>query len=403
MIETTGSRIMTMVRFSDLKPPYKKVPPQWLPAYEAHIRMVERQVAVVAAWVLLITVIFYQFTHELRLALRPDLWFTELAFRTPVLLSALLTLLSHYTGKPMCRSLYLLRAMGLSVMTMILALFLVHYNGVSADTYQITNGMVISFFGVAILSVRGWREWWLLFALPLAIFALVAQARRLALTEILPFIFDPLVMMLIGIVMSEALRQLRAGEFLARQQLREQATTDQLTGLLNRRAMHHLLEKEHARARRYGTRYSLILGDLDRFKLVNDRYGHNVGDIVLQETARRLGSQMRAQDVLCRWGGEEVLMLLPETGLEGAMQVAEKIRLSLADEPILAGEHSIPQTISLGVTSCLGRHDIVSAIKRADDALYRAKENGRNRSEAVASPCSEQDLPNIRPARTGAT
>tara|TARA_R110000824_G_scaffold5395_1_gene24945 strand:- start:5986 stop:7182 length:1197 start_codon:yes stop_codon:yes gene_type:complete len=398
MIETAGSRITTIVRFSGLKPLYKKVPPQWLPAYEAHIRVVERQVAVVAAWVLLITVIFYQFTYELRLAHRPDLWLTELAFRTPVLLSALLTLLAHYTGKPMCRSLYLLRVMGLSVMTMILALFLVHYNGVSADTYQITSGMVISFFGVAILSVRGLREWWLLFALPLAIFALVAWARGLALTEMLPFIFDPLVMMVIGIVMSEALRQLRAGEFLARQQLREQATTDQLTGLLNRRAMHQLLQQEHARAQRYETRYSLILGDLDRFKRVNDRYGHNVGDIVLQETARRLGSHMRAQDALCRWGGEEILMLLPETGLEGAKQVAEKIRLSLSDEPILAGEHCVPQTISLGVTSCHGRDDIESAIKRADDALYQAKENGRNRTEAIASPCSGPVSPNIRPA-----
>ncbi|SHK20417.1 diguanylate cyclase (GGDEF) domain-containing protein [Marinobacter antarcticus] len=377
-----------MVRFSSLKPPYKKVPPKWLPAYEAHIRTVEGQVAIVAAWVLLITVIFYQFSHELRLAHRPDLWLTELFFRIPVLLSASLTLLSHYTGKPLCQSRYLLRAMGLSVMAMILGLFLIHYNGRTADTYQITNGMVISFFGVAILSVRGSREWWLMFALPLTIFALVAQAQGLALPALLPFMFDPLVMMIIGIVMSEALRQLRAGEFLARQQLREQATTDQLTGLLNRRAMHQLLNQEYARAKRHGATFSLILGDLDRFKGVNDRYGHNIGDIVLQETARRLGSNMRAQDALCRWGGEEILMLLPGTVLDGAMHVAEKVRRSLADDPMLAGEHSIPQTISLGVTSCHGDDDIESAIKRADDALYQAKENGRNRIEAIASPYS---------------
>lgn len=382
-----------MVRFSGLKPPYKKVPPKWLPAYEAHIRRVEQQVAVVAAWVLIITVIFYQFTGELRLANRPDLWLTELGFRVPVLLTALLTLTSHYLRKPLCQSRYLLRAMGLSVMAMILALFLLHYNGRSADTYQIINGMVISFLGVAIISVRGSGEWWLLFALPLAIFALAARALGLVITELLPFMFDPLVMMVIGIVVSEALRQLRAGEFLARQELREQATTDQLTGLLNRRAMDHFLEQAYARAKRHGATFSLILGDLDHFKRVNDGYGHNVGDIVLQETARRLGSNMRAQDALCRWGGEEFLMLLPETDLDGAMHLAEKVRLSLADEPMLAGEHSIPQTISLGVTSCHGRNGIESAIKRADDALYQAKENGRNRTQAIASPYSGHVLP----------
>ncbi|WP_417515741.1 GGDEF domain-containing protein [Marinobacter sp.] len=375
-----------MVRFSGLKPPYKKVPPKWLPAYEAHIRTVEGQVAIVAAWVLLITVIFYQFSHELRLAHRPDLWLTELFFRIPVLLSTSLTLLSHYTGKPLCQSRYLLRAMGLSVMVMILGLFLIHYNGRTADTYQIINGMVISFFGVAILSVRGSKEWWLMFALPLTVFALVTSAQGLALSELLPFMFDPLVMMVIGIVTSEALRQLRAGEFLARQQLREQATTDQLTGLLNRRAMHTLLEQEHSRAQRYGTTHSLILGDLDRFKRVNDRYGHDIGDTVLKEAAKRLSSHMRAQDVLCRWGGEEILILLPETDLAGAMHVAEKVRRSLADEPMLAGEHSIPQTISLGVTSCHGDDDIENAIKRADDALYKAKDGGRNRTEAIAPP-----------------
>lgn len=382
-----------MVRFSDPQMPYQKIPAKWHPAYEAHIRVVERQVAVVAAWVLLITVTLYQFTHEFRIAHRPDLWLTELLFRAPVLASALLALVSHYTGKPLCQSRHLLRAMGGSVMIMILGLFLVHYNGRSADTYQITNGMIISFFGVAILSVRGPKEWWLMFFMPLAIFLLAAQSKNIAITELLPFLFDPLVMLVIGLVMSEALRQLRVGEFLARQQLREQATTDQLTGLLNRRAMHHLLEQEHARAQRYGGTYSLILGDLDKFKQVNDRYGHNIGDIVLQETARRLGCHMRTEDALCRWGGEEILMLLPETKLEGAMSVAEKVRLSLANEPILASEHSIPQTISLGVTNCYGIDDIESAIKRADDALYQAKENGRNRIEVVASPHSERVLP----------
>lgn len=393
-----------MVNISIPKTPYRKVPAPWRAAYEAHIQIVERQVAVVAAWVLLITVVFYQFTHQLRLGHNADVWLTEAACRLPVLLCALLTLVSHYTGKPRCQSRYLLRAMGLSVMTMILSLFLVHYSGQHENIYQVTNGMVISFFGVTVLSVRGPKEFWLLFAVPLAIFVPVALAMGIATKALLPFLFDPMVMMVIGFVLSEALRQLRKGEFLARQQLREQATTDQLTGLLNRRAMLQLLEQEHARAQRYGATYSLILGDLDRFKGVNDRYGHNIGDIVLQETAHRLKRQIRAEDALCRWGGEEFLILLPQTSLDGALHVAEKARLALADEPMEAGEHSIHQTISLGMTSCQGVTDIESAIKRADDALYLAKENGRNRIEVIAAPGLEPHVTadDIKPAQTGA-
>lgn len=98
---------------------------------------------------------------------------------------------------------------------------------------------------------------------------------------------------------------------------------------------------------------------------------------------------MRAQDVLCRWGGEEILILLPETDLKGALHLAEKLRLSIAGEPMRAGEHLIPQTISLGVTSCRGRDAIENAIKRADEALYKAKDGGRNRTEVIAPPQSE--------------
>jgi diguanylate cyclase (GGDEF)-like protein len=101
-----------------------------------------------------------------------------------------------------------------------------------------------------------------------------------------------------------------------------------------------------------------------------------------------MGSHMRAQDALCRWGGEELLILLPETDLAGALLVAEKIRCSFSDTPILADGHVIEQTISLGVTDCFGHGELEQAIKRADDALYLAKKNGRNRVEAIVSPGS---------------
>lgn len=408
MIRTTGTRIKSVMRPPNQKVLTRKVPAKWLPAYEVHIQGVERKIAVVAAWALLATVMFYQLTHQLRVTHQPDLWLPELGFRIPVLLSALITLFAHYTGKPRFQSRQLLRFMGFSIMAMILALFLFHHKGQTANInqitnmYQISNMMIISFFVVSAFSVRGIGEWLLMLALPLALFCLAAWAKGLTMEELLPFMFDPLVMMVIGLVMSEALRQMRLGEFMARQQLQEQATTDQLTGLLNRRAMHHLLQQEHARAQRYGTTYSLILGDLDRFKRVNDRYGHNIGDIVLEETARRLGRHIRAEDALCRWGGEEFLILLPQTNLDGAMHVAEKARLSLADVPMDTGEHSIPQTISLGMTSCSGVGDIESAIKRADDALYLAKANGRNRTEAISPPDPDPVISanDIKPAQT---
>ncbi|HTN32627.1 MAG TPA: GGDEF domain-containing protein, partial [Marinobacter sp.] len=354
----------------------------------------------------LITIIFYQFSHELRLSQQSDLWWAEFGFRTPALISAVFTLFSHYTGKPSCQSRHLLWTMGLSVMFMILSLFLLHYNGQPDDVYQFSSGLVISFFGVAVLAVRGLREWWLLFVLPLILFAIAVRILGLSLSELLPFLIDPLVMMVIGMVMSEALRQLRSSEFLAREQLKEQATTDQLTGLLNRRAMHQLLLREHSRSRRSGSPFSIILGDLDRFKRVNDTYGHNCGDTVLQETARRMGSHMRAQDALCRWGGEELLILLPDTTLDGALTVAEKVRCSFSDTPILANGHVIEQTISLGVADCYGHDEIEQAINRADDALYLAKSNGRNRVEALAAPDSvtpEHQPDSLTPEPTAGT
>lgn len=383
-----------------------KIPKKWASAYEEYTRKVECQVAVVAAWILLITIIFYQFSHELRLSQQSDLWWAEFGFRTPALISAVFTLFSHYTGKPSCQSRHLLWTMGLSVMFMILSLFLLHYNGQPDDVYQFSSGLVISFFGVAVLAVRGLREWWLLFVLPLILFAIAVRILGLSHSELLPFLIDPLVMMVIGMVMSEALRQLRSSEFLAREQLKEQATTDQLTGLLNRRAMHQLLLREHSRSRRSGSPFSIILGDLDRFKRVNDTYGHNCGDTVLQETARRMGSHMRAQDALCRWGGEELLILLPDTTLDGALTVAEKVRCSFSDTPILANGHVIEQTISLGVADCYGHDEIEQAIKRADDALYLAKSNGRNRVEALAEPDSvtpEHQPDSLTPEPTAGT
>ncbi|MDK8462885.1 GGDEF domain-containing protein [Marinobacter sp. SS13-12] len=361
------------------------IPEKWQPAYEAHLQALESKVAVVAAWLLLITVFIYQFSHPLRNIHSSDLLGFEFLFRSPVILASIVTLLGHYSGSFRWPSRYFLRAMGLSVMAMILSMLMLYLTSNSAGLYQISNGLVISFFGVSVLAVRGLREWILLFLLPLGLFAIAAVSLGIAFTDVLPLFFDPLVMMVIGIIVMEALRRVLTSEFEARQTLGEMAATDQLTGLLNRRAIWPLLNHELQHAQRAGTPFSLILGDLDLFKKVNDTYGHDAGDLVLQETARRLEGALRRQDALCRWGGEELLILLPDTDSTGALEAAEKLRASMADSAITAGDHRIHQTISLGVASFQHGDDIDAVVSRADEALYRAKHKGRNRVEVAGS------------------
>lgn len=361
------------------------IPEKWQPAYEAQLRILEGKVALVAAWLLIVTVLIYQFSHPLRFHHSPESLEIEFLFRLPVILTSSITLIMHYSGYSPWPSRYLLRLMGLSVMAMILSMLLLYLQNESAGLYQISNGLVISFFGVSVLAVRGIREWLLLFLFPLTVFAGAAVYLGIAFMDVLPLFFDPLMMMLIGMIVMEALRRVLTSEFEARQKLGEMAAADQLTGLLNRRAIWPLLKHELQHAQRAGAPFSLILGDLDLFKKVNDTYGHDAGDLVLQETAKRLEGVLRQQDALCRWGGEELLILLPDTNGSGALEAAEKLRAAMADSAITAGDNRIHQTISLGVASFQNGDDIDAVISRADEALYRAKHNGRNRVEVADS------------------
>lgn len=357
------------------------IPEKWQAAYEEHLQALEGKVAVVAAWLLLVTVFIYQFSHPLRNIHSSELLWLEFLFRSPVILASMVTLIGHYCGRCRWPSRYFLRLMGLSVMAMILSMLLLYLITGTSGLYQISNGLVISFFGVSVLAVRGLREWALLFLLPLTAFAGAAVYLDITLRDILPLFFDPLMMMVIGMIVMEALRRVLTSEFEARQTLGEMAATDQLTGLLNRRALWPLLNHELQHAQRTGAPFSLILGDLDLFKKVNDTYGHDAGDQVLQETAKRLEGALRRQDALCRWGGEELLVLLPDTDSKGALEVAKKLRASMADSAITAGDNRIHQTISLGVASFHRGDAIDAVVSRADEALYQAKRNGRNRVE----------------------
>lgn len=163
--------------------------------------------------------------------------------------------------------------------------------------------------------------------------------------------------------------------------LARMATHDPLTGICNRRSMNELLEKEFNRAQRYGTDLACLLMDLDFFKKVNDTYGHHFGDQVLQQFGRRLTQNLRETDMCFRYGGEEFVVLLPNTNSEDARHTAEKIRRSCEREPYSGGDHATTVTISLGVATIseLNPSKAEDLLTFADLSLYRAKAEGRNR------------------------
>lgn len=168
----------------------------------------------------------------------------------------------------------------------------------------------------------------------------------------------------------------------------ELAVTDQLTGLHNRRYMTGQLDALVRRAAQGGASVAALMIDLDHFKKVNDGYGHDVGDEVLREFAVRLASNVRAVDLPCRQGGEEFVVIMPDTSLKDAERIAERIRLHVAGAPfrVAGGRDILTVTISIGVAATEGANDSPQALlKRADDALYEAKASGRNKVIAKAA------------------
>ena len=165
-------------------------------------------------------------------------------------------------------------------------------------------------------------------------------------------------------------------------QVQKLAITDELTGLFNRRGLFQLGEREVARAARFDHPLAIVMFDIDHFKQVNDRYGHLVGDGVLGALARRAEESARQIDLLARYGGEEFVLLLPETNGDAALQVAERLRQSVAEMRVANGDHSIQITISIGVAEAnVETSDLAALIAHVDDALLRAKDRGRNRVE----------------------
>lgn len=158
------------------------------------------------------------------------------------------------------------------------------------------------------------------------------------------------------------------------------ATTDTLTGIANRRAFNTQLLQEIERAKRYGTPLSLVMYDIDYFKRVNDTFGHGAGDAVLQTLTSIVKANVRSVDIVARWGGEEFMILMPQSDVEAAAEAAEKLRQKVAQHPF---EQVGNLTVSFGVTAFAPQDDLDTLVKRVDDALYMAKETGRNRVELV--------------------
>ena len=177
----------------------------------------------------------------------------------------------------------------------------------------------------------------------------------------------------------DELRQSAEDARLRAEAAREMSMSDSLTGLRNRYGLQRALQREYAETRRYHRPLSCLMIDIDYFKEINDTCGHAAGDAALMQTARILVDAVRGSDVVCRYGGDEFLVLTPETNLEGVAALGEKIRLTAASRLFGDGERVFELTLSIGAAELLPDESSHEMLARADTALYNAKQAGRNR------------------------
>ena len=186
---------------------------------------------------------------------------------------------------------------------------------------------------------------------------------------------------------SEVKEQIKESTSVLREQAEEsekKAITDGLTGAFNRRFFETKLDEELSLAKRFRNKMCLIMFDIDHFKEVNDTYGHQAGDVILAEAVQVARSFVTSIDSLCRYGGEEFAVIMPETGIEKALETAEKIRAAIQDHAFYGGDRLINVTVSFGVAE-YPTHSLIkqALIEKADGALYYAKQSGRNNVKAA--------------------
>jgi diguanylate cyclase (GGDEF)-like protein len=170
--------------------------------------------------------------------------------------------------------------------------------------------------------------------------------------------------------------------------LQAESTTDPLTGVGNRRWLDVELKQRIAQLKRQNAPFSALLVDIDHFKSVNDRLGHDAGDAILVAVAKELRGALRDMDVLCRIGGEEFVIVLPGTDTEAASLAGERLRKAIESANLLFNDKVIPISVSIGLTTAVAMDTQESMLKRADEALYAAKRSGRNRCFIMSNSSS---------------
>ena len=227
-------------------------------------------------------------------------------------------------------------------------------------------------------------------AAPIAATALIMAAADLDRFAVVNSAVFIVLALLVSLLLARVFEASNRRAFALEQQLTAEARTDALTGLRNRRALEEAAGAEVKRGTRTGATLAVIICDIDHFKQVNDRYGHEAGDKVLRAVADLLAGVARESDILGRWGGEEFLMILPDTGENEAFMVAERMRRAIETAPMPV--EGLRVTISLGVAGllpgCSEPERWQEAVREADEAMYRSKKSGRNRVTCAERPVS---------------
>ena len=249
---------------------------------------------------------------------------------------------------------------------------------------QLGSDFYLSYFLIIIIASL-WKDmrWSLGFALILSIFytflLFLAESLTTSLLLRIPFV-------LAASVFYSYFVQLVSNEQALRQKAEREARRDFLTGLPNRQAYQERITEEAERSRRYNRNLSILMVDIDNFKQVNDSLGHECGDVVLQKVAGQLSQNLRSVDFVARIGGEEFVIVLPETDLAGAIDVADRLRTAVKNTMIETAQRSFSVTVSVGVGSGVLTEaaDHRQMISDADQALYVAKRSGKDRVESAS-------------------
>jgi len=364
---------------------FPSVPPDLDRDFRAYQQRSARRLSVLAAAILLLALPVFQLLELLSDQLGAEVLILHAVMRLPMMVLAMLVIILRFLRPegPWPRPALLI--LGFCLILMLLSLLLFNLHRGSDYAMGTSSGLVLAIATTSILATRGARDLLIIYLIPALIFLagfwwLDISLKDQALTVILP-----LMAALIGLILAENQYRGIVSQFLLTHHLKRSATTDPLTGLFNRRGTDAILARECAKAKRHGRHFAVLMTDLDHFKKVNDQHGHDVGDEVLQELASRLRATVREEDHVARWGGEEFLVLVQEDHSETVMNIAEKIRKSVAERPFSTRAGRLSVTISLGI-ACYRENEAAEAtISRADKALYQAKNEGRNRVVLASS------------------